>query len=67
MPKPKLTSPAENEEDEAPQLHPIIEGLLGELPPPGTVFPVEARKLWLQVLELVLKLIYPEHAETPPA
>jgi hypothetical protein len=46
----------------------LIDALLEHLPAPGDPFPAEDRKLWLQILELALKLIYTEdeaEAEAP--
>lgn len=39
-------------------LNPFIEGLLKELPPPKSQWPVEARKRWLQTAESIFGLIY---------
>lgn len=43
---------------EPPKIDPIIQGLLSRLPKSGDVWPVEDRKLWLQLLEGSFKLIY---------
>lgn len=47
-------------------LDPLIDALLEHLPDPGEVFLPEDRKLWLQILELSLKLIYDEAHPTEP-
>jgi hypothetical protein len=69
MPKPKSQSQAELDaanNGSGMELDPLIEALLGHLPPPGDVFAAEDRKLWLQILELSLKLIYDEeHPDQP--
>lgn len=60
MPKRSSTYQAEQDDpnDETHLLDPLIEALLGHLPASGDPFP--NRKLWMQVLELVLQLVYPE-------
>ncbi|MGY3448371.1 hypothetical protein [Bradyrhizobium sp. USDA 4353] len=40
------------------QLDPTIIDLLAELPRSGTIWPVEARRIWLARLEAQLSLIY---------
>ena len=65
MPKSKLASSMEAQDQNALQLDPLIDALLEHLPPPGDAFPKELRTLWLQILELSLKLIYTED-ETEP-
>jgi hypothetical protein len=67
MPKPKSTYPAESDEVDNDDLDPLIDALLGHLPPPGAVFTDDARKLWLQVLELILRLVYLAKAKEPDA
>jgi hypothetical protein len=42
----------------AEPLDPIIQGLLARLPGSAEVWPVEERKLWMQLLEGSFKLIY---------
>ena len=51
--------------DEPPAIDPIIAGLLKRLPKSGEVWPVEDRKLWLQLLEGSFKLIYKDSPSTP--
>lgn len=67
MPKPKSTyqaeSPASEDEPLNSDLDPIIDGLLHHLPAPGDTWPAAQRKLWLQILDLVLQLVYPEEEE----
>ena len=63
MKKPKSQSRAdfpeqEGQDEGGQQLDPVIDALLEHLPAPGDPFP--DRQLWLQILELVLKLVYPE-------
>ena len=74
MAKQKSTFQAEPDEasnSNGQQLDPVIDALLEHLPAPGDPFP--DRKLWLQILELVLQLVYPEETGTdvepnePPA
>ena len=76
MAKQKSTYQAEPDEandrqNDEHQLDPVIDALLEHLPAPGDPFP--DRKLWLQILELVLQLVYPEETGTdvepnePPA
>jgi hypothetical protein len=48
------------------QLDPLIDALLEHLPAPGDPFPPDRRKLWMQILELSLKLIYDEQHEGEP-
>jgi hypothetical protein len=47
----------------APDVDPIIQGLLSRLPKSGEVWPEDERKLWLQLLEGSFKLIYRNNAE----
>lgn len=67
MKKPKSPSSQDFQEAEGNggthELDPVIDALLEHLPAPGDPFP--DRQLWLQILELVLKLVYPE--EQPEA
>ena len=59
MPKRASMSLAEPEEaSNGQQLDPVIDALLSHLPAPGDPFP--DRQLWMQILDLVLKLVYPE-------
>lgn len=46
-----------------PGLHPFIQGLLGTLPPPGSEWPEEKRKQWLQTAESIFGLIYRDAQE----
>ena len=41
-----------------PGIDPIVKGLIRRLPPSGTPWPPEARKLWLEVLEGTFELVY---------
>lgn len=52
--------------------HPLIVGLLGALPEPGSHFSAEDRELWLRAAEVNFALIYgrpaaPESAPAPPS
>lgn len=40
-------------------LHPLIQGLLKELPEARTQWPTAKRKLWLATADSIFKLIYP--------
>jgi hypothetical protein len=62
MPKAKI----EENHANGMELDPLIEALLEHLPAPGDFWPMEDRKLWLQILELSLKLIYSEQPQTEP-
>lgn len=66
MPKPKSTYQAEPDEASSnnQQLDPVIDALLEHLPAPGDPFP--DRALWMQILDLVLKLVYPEEQPEQP-
>ena len=50
---------SQNDDDngDGQELDPLIEALLSHLPSPGDDF--EQRELWLQLMELILKLVYP--------
>jgi len=48
----------EKEEDDSPRLHPLIEGLLKELPEPKTEWPIEERKNWLEMVSGIFNVIY---------
>jgi hypothetical protein len=39
-------------------VHPLIEGLLRELPPPGSAFPRAKQKDWLEIAEAAFRLMY---------
>ena len=41
-------------------IDPILQGLIDRLPPSGDVWPVDQRKLWLQILESSFQLVYKE-------
>ena len=41
------------------RFHPLIRGLMQELPKPGESWDEDDRKAWLSTLEANLKLIYP--------
>jgi hypothetical protein len=60
MPKAKIE--ADNHAN-GMELDPLIEALLEHLPAPGDYFSQDDRKLWLQILELSLKLIYSDQPE----
>ena len=47
-------------------IDPIIRALLTHLPPPGDVWPKEARKLWLDLLTGSFGMIYREVETTAP-
>lgn len=61
--KQKSMSQAELQEANGPELDPLIDALLAHLPASGDYFPPDDRALWLQILELALKLIY---TDKPP-
>lgn len=46
------------EEDDAPRRHPLIEGLLKELPEPQTEWTTEDRKKWLEMASTIFNVIY---------
>lgn len=48
----------EKEEDDAPRLHPLIEGLLKELPEPKTEWPLDDRRNWLEMVSSIFNVIY---------
>jgi len=50
-------------DDNPPDLHPFIQGLLRELPKAGEVWPDAKRKLWLDTAGSIFKMIYKEVAE----
>lgn len=68
MKKPKSPSSQEFQESadngQGHELDPVIDALLEHLPAPGDPFP--DRKLWMQILDLVLKLVYPEEQPEQP-
>lgn len=57
--------PAESASQELPSgIHPLILGLLRELPPPGAAFSVERQKHWLEIAQSAFSLIYGESQES---
>ena len=48
----------EKEEDDAPRLHPLVEGLLKELPEPKTEWPLDDRRNWLEMVSSIFNVIY---------
>jgi hypothetical protein len=46
------------EEDEAPRRHPLIEGLLKELPDPQSEWTSEDRRKWLEMASTIFNVIY---------
>lgn len=62
----KSTFQAEPSEANSAQLDPLIDALLDHLPAPGDPFPPEERALWMQILDLILKLIHPDEAPEQP-
>jgi len=44
------------------EIDPIVKGLLTHLPPAGSVWPAEDRKLWLELLDGSFRLIFKEKA-----
>jgi len=50
-------SRAENKKDKQ-RRHPLIEGLLEELPPPKSEWSTEDRKKWLEMASSVFAVIY---------
>lgn len=63
--KPKSTSQAELDAHNGMELDPLIDALLEHLPAPGDVFLPASRKLWMQIFELALQLIYLEKEPEP--
>ncbi len=47
------------------QIDPVIKGLLTHLPPAGSVWPVEARKQWLELMEGSFRLIFKDKPAEP--
>jgi hypothetical protein len=58
QPDEKKKKKKEKEEDEAPRRHPLIEGLLKELPEPKTKWPLEDRRNWLEMVSTIFNVIY---------
>jgi len=48
----------EKEADDSPQLHPLIKGLLEELPEPKTEWPLDDRRNWLEMVSSIFNVIY---------
>lgn len=48
----------EKEEDDSSRLHPLIEGLLRELPEPKTEWPLDDRRNWLEMVSSIFNVIY---------
>lgn len=48
----------EKEKERETRLHPLIEGLLKELPEPKTEWPIEERKNWLEMVSGIFNVIY---------
>jgi hypothetical protein len=44
-------------------LHPFIQGLLQELPRPGSAFPEERRESWIELAKATFKLLYVENED----
>lgn len=51
------------EEEEAPRRHPLIEGLLKELPEPQSEWTTEDRKKWLEMASTIFNVIYRDSEE----
>ena len=47
------------------QIDPVIAGLLTHLPLPGSVWPIEARKQWLELMEGSFRLIFKDKPVEP--
>ena len=50
----------ETRPEEKTDLDPVIAGLIDKLPKPGSIWPIEQRKLWLLILENSFQLVYKE-------
>ena len=50
---------------QADPIDPVIAGLLTHLPPSGSVWPIEARKQWLELMEGSFKLIFKDKPAEP--
>lgn len=50
-----------------PSLHPLIHGLVQELPPPGSPFPAAKQRDWLEAAQAALRLIYNAGEADPDA
>ncbi len=47
-----------DKDDERKRLHPLIEGLLKELPEPKSEWPIEDRRNWLEMVSSIFNVIY---------
>jgi hypothetical protein len=47
-------------------LHPLIQGLIQTLPPPGSEFAQKDRAKWLQAADSVLQVLYKEEWQPRP-
>jgi hypothetical protein len=56
--EPDKKTKKEKEDDDAPRLHPLIEGLLKELPEPKTEWPLDDRRNWLEMVSSIFNVIY---------
>ena len=54
-PDPPLSAPAPVPSH---RLHPLLDGLMGELPANGERFPAEKRKDWLDAAQVIFRLVY---------
>ena len=52
-------------QDHQGEIDPVIRGLLTHLPPSGSVWPIEARKQWLELMEGSFKLIFKDKPAEP--
>ncbi len=58
-PEPETTEKKKKrEDDDAPRRHPLIEGLLKELPEPQSEWTTEDRKKWLEMASTIFNVIY---------
>lgn len=48
------------------QLHPLIQGLIMELPPPNAAFPKTKQEDWLELARVTFRLIYKADDAAPP-
>ena len=55
----RVTPMSEEKRFSRVRFHPLIRGLMQELPKPGESWDEDDRKAWLSTLEANLKLIYP--------
>lgn len=47
-------------------IHPLIAGIIRELPKPGEVMPTRRKNQWMTAFEGILDLLYPEQLALPP-